>query len=184
MNKILILTVLSMLGITLHGQQLGAAAGVPAALYSAYRDQKPLATASEKAIIAVDAVNTINITSSINTNVFKVAHKTVSGWMNEGSSAVTGALFAGTVTGKTTLSWSSFTLGAVSQAALPVMLVSFIPKEAEGNAVLNWQTTMEAEASHFHLERSVDIRTFETTGRVQAAENSTAVHTYYLPTPG
>lgn len=109
MNKILIFTVLLVLGIIVYDQQ-SRTTGVAAALYSTgdvikissgasaialeaynsqeYRDLSPIAAASGKGTITRDPVNNSNITSSVYTNVFKLAHKTVSGWMNSGSSAV------------------------------------------------------------------------------------------------
>ena len=90
MNKILILTVLLVLGIIVYRQQ-SRTAGVAVALYFAGDVIKISAGASAlgKETIIRDLVNNSNITSSVYTNVFKLAHKTVSGWMNSGSSALT-----------------------------------------------------------------------------------------------
>lgn len=138
MNKILILTVLLILRITVYGQQSRTGA-IAAALYSAedvirisscmsaivpeaynsqeYLDLSPTAMTLAKAAITPNAINNSTITSSVYINVFKVAHKTVAGWMNSGSSAPTGALFSDTVTSETTLSLSRYAGYGISASA-------------------------------------------------------------------
>lgn len=144
-----------------------------------YWDLSPLSTATGKVTITWDATNNGPITASTNVNVFKVAHKKASGWLNEGSSAVTGTGLAGHVTSQTISSWSPFTLGAIPEAALPVTLISFTARLSEDNAVLKWQTSSELNASYFDVERSTDARSFEKIAQIQAAGNSSTIHTYY-----
>lgn len=143
-----------------------------------YWDLSPVGTATGKVMITWDDFKNPSITTSTNINVFKVAHKTAAGWLNEGSSVITGTTIAGSVTSATVSSWSPFTLGTISASVLPVTLISFMAKEVEGNAILNWQTTSETNASHFEVQRSTDARNFEEIGRVDAAGNSSAVHNY------
>ena len=63
-------------------------------------------------------------------------------------------------------------------SALPVTLISFNGEEIEKEAVLNWQTANEANASHFEVERSIDVRNFQKIGRVEAAGNSSVLKSY------
>ena len=55
-----------------------------------------------------------------------------------------------------------------SMIALPVSLTGFSIKKQNANAVLNWQTETEINASHFEIERSSDGKNFVSVGRVTA----------------
>lgn len=143
-----------------------------------YWDLTPVLTASGKVTILWDAVNNPSFTSSTNTAIFKVAHKTQSGWLNEGSSAVSGTISAGSVTSGTVSIWSPFTLGAIPESALPVKMISISVKETEGGALLDWQTTSEENAAYFEIQRSTDARNFITIGRLEAAGNTNSLEKY------
>ena len=145
-----------------------------------YWDLTPVGTATGTVNISWDATNNGSITSSSDIKVFKVAHKTSSGWLNEGSSAVTGNSLAGNVTSETISSWSPITLGVIPEESLPVTLISFTARMSEANTLLNWQTSSEFNASYFDLERSSDARTFEKIAKIQAAGNSSLIRTYYF----
>ncbi|SEI57545.1 Por secretion system C-terminal sorting domain-containing protein [Dyadobacter sp. SG02] len=144
-----------------------------------YWDLAPKGTATGKVIITYDDYKNPSITVSENPNVFSVAHLTGGSWLNEGHN-VTGTLTAGTVTSEVISSWSPFTLGAIPEAGLPVTLVSFNAKAVENNALLEWQTTSEENASHFEVERSFDARSFQKIGTVAAAGNSNELQRYYF----
>lgn len=61
---------------------------------------------------------------------------------------------------------------------LPVHLQSFDVRQSESGAYLSWQTSLEANASHFEVQRSTDALNFETIAQVMAAGNSVQQHTY------
>lgn len=142
-----------------------------------YWDLAPVGTATGKVIITYDGYKNPSITVSENPNVFSVAHLTGGNWLNEGHN-VTGTLTAGTVTSEVVSAWSPFALGAIPEAGLPVTLVSFSAKAVENNALLEWQTTSEDNASHFEVERSLDARSFQKIGTVSAAGYSNDLQRY------
>lgn len=141
-----------------------------------YWDLAPRGTATGKVTITYDNYKNPVITTSINPNVFSVAHLTGGNWLNEGSN-VSGTLLAGTVTSEVLSNWSPFTLGAVPPG-LPVTLISFDAKAVENNALLEWQTTSEDNASHFEVERSLDAKSFQKIGSVDAAGKSNDLRRY------
>lgn len=143
-----------------------------------YWDINPVGTASGTVTLYWDNYKNPSITTSSNVNVFKLAHKTTSEWLNEGSSSTTGTVTAGSVTSQVVSSWSPFTLGAIPESALPVTLISFTAREVEKEALLQWTTTSETNASHFEVERSTDARNFEKIAAVEAAGNSSSAHNY------
>jgi hypothetical protein len=142
-----------------------------------YWDLAPKGTATGRVIVTYDDYKNPSITVSENKNVFSVGHLTGGNWLNEGSD-VTGTLVAGSVTSEVISAWSPFTLGAIPEAGLPVTLVSFNAKAIENNALLEWQTTSEENASHFEVERSLDARSFEKIGTVDAAGYSNGLQRY------
>lgn len=143
-----------------------------------YWDLQPVSAATGRVTVFWDATNNAPITTSENLGVFQVAHKTLSGWQNEGSSQVSGTLQSGSVTSKTISAWSPFTLGAISQAALPVTLTDFSARLSENQILINWITTQESNASHFEIERSIDAKHFDLIGKVNAAGNSGSLASY------
>ena len=143
-----------------------------------YWDLSPVSTATGKVTVTWDATNNAPIASSGNIKVFQVAHKTASGWLNEGASAVSAVGLGGSVTSETISSWSPFTLGAIPEGALPVTLISFTARPSENNTMLSWKTASEFNASHFELERSMDARSFEKIAQIQAVGNSSTVVNY------
>lgn len=142
-----------------------------------YWDLTPKGTATGKVIITYDDYKNPSITVSENPNVFSIAHLTGGNWLNEGHN-VTGTLTAGSVTSEVISAWSPFTLGAIPEAGLPVTLISFNARAVENNALIEWQTTSEDNASHFEIERSLDARVFQKIGTVDAAGNSNALQKY------
>ena len=143
-----------------------------------YWDLNPIGTAAGRVTIFWDETNNASITTSENLNVFKVAHKTSSGWQNEGSSHVTGIIGNGSVTSENISNWSPFTLGVISETALPVTLVDFRARFIENKIMVEWHTTQEENASYFEVEKSTDARHFKTIGKVSAAGNSASLLCY------
>jgi len=69
--------------------------------------------------------------------------------------------------------------GTVSGNVLPVVLVGFTAeKNNAGAIVLNWDTKMETNASHFEIERSANGSSWTTAGTVQAVGNSSVQSDY------
>jgi Secretion system C-terminal sorting domain len=78
--------------------------------------------------------------------------------------------------GPATLSASGTTAGAI---LLPVLLVDLTAVlNIDKMVVLNWETTMESNSSHFNIERSQDGSVWNTIGTVQAAGNSSRTIDY------
>lgn len=142
-----------------------------------YWDLAPKGTATGSVMITYDDYKNPSITLSENPNVFSVGHLTGGNWLNEGSN-VTGTLVAGSVASEVISSWSPFALGAIPESGLPVTLVSFNAKAVENNALLEWQTTSEDNASHFEVEQSLDARSFRKIGTVDAAGYSNGLQRY------
>jgi hypothetical protein len=73
-----------------------------------------------------------------------------------------------------------FTLGTINsnQTPLPVEILSFEGRLAEGTVHLNWKTAMEKNNDHFTVERSIDGETFESIEIVKGAGNSSEINSY------
>lgn len=142
-----------------------------------YWDISPFGTATGKVTLFYDDYKNASITSSSNVNVFKVAHKTSGGWLNEGG-IVSGTINAGSVTSAVLSSWSPFTLGAISESALPVTLASFNVTKQENAALLVWSTTSEVNSEKFDIQRSVDGKNWLVMGSVSAVNIGDAFHSY------
>jgi hypothetical protein len=69
--------------------------------------------------------------------------------------------------------------GTVSGNTLPVVLVGFTAAmNNNGTIILDWNTEIEENASHFEIEHSTDGSTWNTIGTVQAKGNSTTETDY------
>ncbi|GGN05722.1 hypothetical protein GCM10010967_46150 [Dyadobacter beijingensis] len=67
-----------------------------------------------------------------------------------------------------------YTLAALRDGALPVVLVNFTATAKENAGYLTWQTSSEVNSSHFGIERSGDAKTWQGIGEVAArGENAT-----------
>jgi trimeric autotransporter adhesin len=74
--------------------------------------------------------------------------------------------------------FSSFYFAA-SNITLPVNLLTFTGSlQADGSALLNWETASEINTSHFKVERSNDGTNFYSIGQVAALGNTTTTHSY------
>lgn len=61
---------------------------------------------------------------------------------------------------------------------LPVTLMSFEAVKNEGQAWLNWATTMESNSAYFDIQKSGDAHAWQTIGRVLASVNSEQLRSY------
>ncbi|WP_176885131.1 T9SS type A sorting domain-containing protein [Dyadobacter soli] len=64
--------------------------------------------------------------------------------------------------------YNVYTLGALRDGALPVVLVSFTGVARERTSYLEWRTSEEVNASHFEIERSSDAKSWRKIGNVAA----------------
>jgi hypothetical protein len=64
--------------------------------------------------------------------------------------------------------YNVYTLGALRDGALPVVLVSFTAIARERAAYLKWFTSEEINSSHFEIERSGDAKSWQQIGNVAA----------------
>ena len=64
--------------------------------------------------------------------------------------------------------YNVYTLGALSDGALPVVLVSFTAVARERASYLEWLTSEEVNSSHFEIERSADAKSWARIGNVAA----------------
>ncbi len=71
----------------------------------------------------------------------------------------------------------------IHESALPVRLVRFSVENKEGSNYLSWQTTEEAGASFFEVQRSADAATFEGIGTVRAKGDSKELMSYTFADP-
>jgi Secretion system C-terminal sorting domain len=84
-------------------------------------------------------------------------------------------------TGGWVVSTGSNTAGAYnSPLPLPVRLLFFQSETTQEGVNLSWQTSEEANNSHFEVQRSSDAQNFEGIGRVAGRGNSTETNTYTL----
>lgn len=92
-------------------------------------------------------------------------------WTNQGGNPISGDISNGTVTSENTISFSSqdFTLGAVSEDALPVEMLYFEGIEDRGVVQLDWATATEIDNDYFEVQRSQEGRDWEVIGVVTGA---------------
>ncbi|RYC69300.1 T9SS type A sorting domain-containing protein [Spirosoma sordidisoli] len=78
--------------------------------------------------------------------------------------------------------------GTVTAAPLPVSLLSFTAKPEGDRVQIAWSTAWERDASRFDIERSADLKEFETVGSVPARGTTDQQQQYGLtdlnPRPG
>ncbi|SDL12754.1 T9SS type A sorting domain-containing protein [Siphonobacter aquaeclarae] len=108
-----------------------------------------------------------------------------------GGTTMTFRLFVWNVTGQNVeVNMNNLTLfglfdGAVpnklfcgGETSLPVRLVSFGANERDGAASLSWVTASEENSAYFAVEKSTDLRSFETIGTIKAQGTTTRRTTY------
>lgn len=74
--------------------------------------------------------------------------------------------------------FSSFYITAEGGTALPVRLVNFTVQKEENAAVLSWQTTTEANSSHFDIEHAREGKSWRKIGSVASAGKSNVLQSY------
>lgn len=70
--------------------------------------------------------------------------------------------------------YNVYTLSALNEGALPVVLVSFAGVARERTSYLEWVTSEEINSSHFEIERSDDAKSWRRIGSVEAHGNDVA----------
>lgn len=65
-----------------------------------------------------------------------------------------------------------------SNYALPVSLLSFNASVTDKKVLLQWKTATETNSAHFEIEKSLNGNTYQKTGSVNAAGNSTDTRSY------
>jgi len=95
--------------------------------------------------------------------------------LNLNTSSATNGTYTLTITnpdGQTT------TINLNVNCALPIELLSFNAKAEGTKCFLNWETASEINSDYFIVQKSIDGKNFEETGRVKAAGNSTETRNY------
>lgn len=117
-----------------------------------------------------------------NLSTLRVCRWDGSMWRNHGNGGTTGSTAAGTISSSAPItSFSPFTLGSSNpQNPLPVELLTFTATASSNNVDINWSTASESNNHFYTVERSKDLKTFETVSRIEGAGN--ANHTLYYNT--
>lgn len=101
-------------------------------------------------------------------------------WIRLGNTGATGltqgSLLSGVIPGGTII--SAIAIGSTANIILPVTFTSFTVKAEGCKTLLEWQTSMEHNNSHFVVERSSNGDEFTAIARVGAAGNSNTTNTY------
>jgi hypothetical protein len=87
-----------------------------------------------------------------------------------------GSTLQGTIPGGQVI--SAIAIGSTNNVILPVSFSAFTVKADGCKALLEWQTGMEQNNSHFVVERSTNGNDFTAIGRVGAVGNSNSLNTY------
>ncbi len=111
-------------------------------------------------------------------DVIVPAHYNGTDWedvhVTTGSGTRPGDATTGTVQSTDMTTFSPFSLGWVSRAALPIILVSFDARKLSGdNALLTWEVTGNSTPDNFEVLRSADGRNFNSIGVVTASHSLT-----------
>jgi len=117
-----------------------------------------------------------------NLSTLRVCRWDGSMWRNHGNGGTTGNTAVGTIASSSPItSFSPFTLGSSNpQNPLPVELLTFTATASSNNVDINWSTASESNNHFYTVERSKDLKTFETVIRIEGAGN--ANHTIYYNT--
>jgi hypothetical protein len=117
-----------------------------------------------------------------NLSTLRVCRWDGSMWRNHGNGGTTGSTSAGSIASSAAItSFSPFTLGSSNpQNPLPVELLTFTATASSNNVDINWSTASESNNHFYTVERSKDLKTFETVSRIEGAGN--ANHTLYYNT--
>ncbi|HTN07344.1 T9SS type A sorting domain-containing protein [Agriterribacter sp.] len=101
-------------------------------------------------------------------------------WENLGTAGASGltkgSLLSGTINASQLI--TAIAIGSTQNIILPVTFTSFTVKADGCKALLEWQTGMEQNNSHFVVERSANGAEFTAIARVSAVGNSNTTNTY------
>lgn len=102
-------------------------------------------------------------------------------WLNlsgsAGASGLTkGSTLQGTIPAEQLI--TAIAIGSTNNVILPVTFSAFTVKAEGCKALLEWQTGMEQNNSHFVIEHSINGNEFTAIGRVGAVGNSNSLNTY------
>lgn len=117
-----------------------------------------------------------------NLSTLRVCRWDGSMWRNHGNGGTTGNTSTGSIVSSAPVtSFSPFTLGSSNpQNPLPVELLTFTATASSNNVDINWSTASETNNHFYTVERSKDLKSFETVARIEGAGN--ANHTLYYTT--
>ncbi|HYG52022.1 MAG TPA: T9SS type A sorting domain-containing protein [Flavobacteriales bacterium] len=102
----------------------------------------------------------------------------VSNWQDEGNSATTGTMAAGSVTSNLVTSFSPFTIANVP-TILPVEWLTFEAQAVENaHVLLTWSTATEINNDKFEIERTKNGKDFEYIGSVKGCGNCSSQKQY------
>ncbi|MCB9174114.1 MAG: hypothetical protein H6589_05855 [Flavobacteriales bacterium] len=101
-------------------------------------------------------------------------------WVNHGNGGTTGNTTAGTVISSAAVtSFSPFTLASITAAnPLPVKLISFDATLLKNNVWFSWKTETEINNDYFTIERSTDLKNWESIKEIRGAGNSNYTLSY------
>ena len=134
-------------------------------------------SASAKVTIFWDGIND---TSPIQIADRKVGHLVGGAMLNHGGTT-SGDVNVGSVVSTDVInSWSPFVLGFKAAVALPITMLSFEAQKIGAINKLKWETSSEINASHFEIERSNSINSFEKIGTIAANNLKNEISKYYF----
>ena len=129
----------------------------------------------------VDATLSFDFSRSGNINTLadlRVARWNGSQWVNEGNTGTTGTPNDGTVKSNPVTNFSPFTLGSsTANNPLPLSLLAFTAQLKNSNVALAWQTTNEANAAHFNLQKSTNGNNFNTVTKINTQRGGNYAYT-------
>lgn len=137
---------------------------------------RAVGSASKQVTLAFDA-NSCGVT---NLATLRTARNNGASWINEGNTATTGTIVAGTITSNAPVTgFGAFTLGSTTvDNPLPVELIYFDAKYTGKDVELKWTTANELNNDYFTLQRSKDGTKFEDLEKIDGAGNSNQVINY------
>lgn len=102
----------------------------------------------------------------------------ISTWQDEGNSATTGTIAAGSVTSNLVTSFSPFTIASITPLILPVEWLYFDAFQNENSVELKWSTASETNCSYYEIQRSITGEVYEPLFRVDG-NGSTSLQSNY-----
>jgi hypothetical protein len=139
--------------------------------------------ASTRITLSWDANSDINtLTAGRGLTKLTIAGWNGSQWVNIASTVDVNSIFeapstlaAGSLTTDAAIApdtYNVYTLAAMSDGALPVVLVSFDASTRENASYLEWVTASEINSSHFEIERSADAKSWSYVDKVGAIKDA------------